>query len=196
MIRTGRLAALVGGMAAVLTAGIAFGELKLGDQAPKWSRLSGTDDAKHGLSDYAGAKVLVVVFTCNKCPVAQAYQDRLIALQKDYQAKGVQVVAIDVNKGEALDDMKERAKEKGYNFPYLNDPTQKSARDHGATTTPHVFVFNKDRKLVYLGGIDDSMNESKVKHHYLRDALDAILVGKVPAKQETAHPGCTIKWKK
>jgi peroxiredoxin len=195
MIRTGRLAAMVGAMAVVLTAGIANGELKLGDRAPKWSRLSGTDDVKHGLSDYAGAKVLVVVFTCNNCPVAQAYQDRLIALEKDFQPKGVQVVAINVNKGEGLDEMKERAKEKGYNFPYLNDPTQKSARDYGATNTPHVFVFNKDRNLVYLGGIDDNQTESEVKHHLLRDALDAILAGQAPAKQQTAHPGCGIKWK-
>ncbi len=195
MIRTGRLAATVGVMAAVLAAGSAYGELKLGGQAPKWSGLTGTDDVKHGLSDYAAAKVLVVVFTCNNCPVAKAYEERLIALQKDYQPKGVQVVAIDVNKNEGLDAMKERAKEKGFNFPYLNDPTQKSAHDHGATNTPHVFVFNKARKLVYLGGIDDSMNESKVKQHCLRDALDAILAGKVPDKQQTAHPGCTIKWK-
>jgi peroxiredoxin len=200
MIRTGRLAALVGVMAAMLTAGIAYGELKLGDPAPKWSGLSGTDDVQHGLSDYAGAEVLVVVFTCNNCPVAQAYQDRLIALQKDYQPKGVQVVAIDVNKTEGLAEMKERAKEKDYNFPYLYDATQKSARDHGATTTPHVFLFDKDRKdrarkLVYVGGIDDQMNESKVEQHYLRDALDAVLAGKVPAKQKTAHPGCGIKWK-
>ncbi len=195
MIRTGRLAAMAGAMAAVLTAGIAYGDLKLGDQAPKWSGLSGTDDVEHGLSDYARAKVLVVVFTCNNCPVAQAYQDRLIALEKDYQQKGVQVVAIDVNKGETLDGMKERAKEKGYNFPYLNDPTQKSAHAYGATNTPHVFVFNKDRKLVYLGGIDDNQTESKVKHAYLRQALDAILAGKAPAKQQTAHPGCGIKWK-
>jgi hypothetical protein len=107
----------------------------------------------------------------------------------------VQVVAIDVNKGEGLKQMKERAKEKGYNFPYLNDPTQKSAHDYGATNTPHVFVFNKDRKLVYLGGIDDNQTESKVEHAYLREALDAILAGEAPAKQETAHPGCGIKWK-
>jgi peroxiredoxin len=195
MNRTGRLAAMVAAVAAVLTAGIAYGDLKLGDQAPKWSGLSGTDDAKHGLSDYTRAKVLVVVFTCNNCPVAQAYQDRLIALEKDFQSKGVQVVAIDVNKGEGLKQMKERAKEKGYNFPYLNDPTQKSAHDYGATNTPHVFVFNKDRKLVYLGGIDDNQTESKVEHAYLREALDAILAGEAPAKQETAHPGCGIKWK-
>ena len=195
MNSTGRLAAMVAAVAAVLTAGIAYGDLKLGDQAPKWSGLSGTDDAKHGLSDYTRAKVLVVVFTCNNCPVAQAYQDRLIALEKDFQSKGVQVVAIDVNKGEGLKQMKERAKEKGYNFPYLNDPTQKSAHDYGATNTPHVFVFNKDRKLVYLGGIDDNQTESKVEHAYLREALDAILAGEAPAKQETAHPGCGIKWK-
>ncbi len=130
MIRTGRLVAMVGAMAVVLTAGVAHGELKLGDRAPKWSGLKGTDDVKHGLSDYAGAKVLVVVFTCNNCPVAQAYQDRLIALEKDYRSKGVQVVAINVNKGEGLKEMKERAREKGYNFPYLNDPTQKSAHEY------------------------------------------------------------------
>jgi peroxiredoxin len=169
--------------------------LKLGDPAPKWSGLRGTDDAKHGLTDYAKAKVLVVVFTCNNCPVAKAYEDRLIALAKVYQSKGVQVVALDVNKNEDLEEMKERAKEKEFNFPYLNDPSQKSARDHGATNTPHVFVFDKARKLVYLGGIDDNMDDSEVKHTYLRDALDSILAGKTPKKQQTAHPGYGIKWK-
>jgi peroxiredoxin len=169
--------------------------LKLGDPAPQWSGLQGTDGAKHSLADYAKAKVLVVVFTCNNCPVAKAYEDRLIALAKDYQPKGVQVVALDVNKNEDLEEMKDRAKEKEFNFPYLNDPSQDSARDHGATNTPHVFVFDSPRKLVYRGGIDDNMEASDVKHSYLRDALDAILADKTPEKQETAHPGCSIKWK-
>ena len=129
-------------------------ELKIGDAAPDWTGIIGVDGARHGLADYKDAKVAVVVFTCNHCPVAQAYQDRLIALQKDYKNKGVQVIAVNVNNipDDALDKMKERAKSKGFNFPYLYDSTQKIGHDYGATTTPHIFVLDKNRKLAYMGG--------------------------------------------
>ena len=192
------LVVTVGALAVALTAVAARAELKIGDPAPKWSGLTGTDGAKHGLADYADAKVLVVVFTCNTCPVAKAYQDRLIALQKDYQPKGVRMVAINPNdiKGDKLDDMKTRAKEKGFNFAYLYDPTQQVGHDYGAQTTPHVFVFDKARKLAYVGGVDDAMDAKDVKAHYLRDALDSLLAGKPPAKDTTPHPGCSIKYRK
>ena len=145
--------------AVVLASGARAAEkLKIGDVGPAWSALDGTDDKPHSLGDFKDAKALVIVFTCNHCPVAKAYQDRLIAVQKDYQEKGVQVVAICVSKGDAdnLDAMKKRALDANFNFPYLYDDTQKSGKDYGATCTPHVFVLDRDRKLVYTGAIDDN----------------------------------------
>jgi peroxiredoxin len=171
-------------------------DLKIGDAAPDWSGIVGVDDKTHGLSDYKDAKLLVVVFTCNHCPVAQAYQDRLISLQKDFKDKGVQFVAVNVNNipEDRLDKMKERAKSKGFNFPYLYDSTQKIGHDYGATTTPHVFVLDQSRKLAYMGGVDDNMKADKAEKHYLRDAIAALLAGKTPPDAETKHLGCTIKY--
>ena len=122
----------------------------------------------------------MLVFTCNHCPVARAYEDRLVALQKDYEPKGVQFVAVNVNNipADRLDKMKKRAKAKGLQFPYLYDSTQKIGHDYGATVTPHVFVLDKDRKIAYMGAVDDNMQVDKVKKHYLRNALDASLAGK------------------
>ena len=139
---------------------------------------------------------MVVAFICNHCPVAVAYEDRLVALQKDYQDKGVQVVAVNVNKlpADRLDKMKERAKAKQFNFPYLYDETQKIGRDYGATVTPHVFVFDSNRKLAYVGAVDDSKSPDKVTAHYLRDAIDALLAGKKPPKEVTQQFGCSIKY--
>ncbi len=170
--------------------------VKIGDKAPDWSGIIGVDDKSHSLSDYSKAKLIVLVFTCNHCPVAVAYQDRLVALQKDYQAKGVQVIAINVNNlaEDKLDKMKERAKQKGFNFPYLYDSSQKTARDYGATCTPHVFVLGKERKIAYMGAIDDNNSPKQVKRHYLRDALDALLAGGQPPKTVTQQRGCSIKW--
>ncbi len=172
------------------------GGVKIGDKAPDWSGIIGVDDKTHSLSDYAKAKIVVIVFTCNHCPVAVAYEDRLIAIQKDYKAKGVQLVAINVNNipDDRLDRMKVRAEEKGFNFPYLYDSSQKTGRDYGATCTPHVFVLDQDRKVAYMGAIDDNNNPKQVKHHYLRDALDALLAGKKPPKEVTQQRGCSIKW--
>jgi len=139
---------------------------------------------------------VVVVFTCNHCPVAQAYQDRLIQLATDYAGKGVRLVAINVNNlaVDKLPKMKERAAEKGFPFPYLYDPTQAIGRAYGATVTPHVFLLNKSRHIVYMGAIDDSQDPTKVKTHYLRDALDALLAGQPPAPAATQQFGCGIKY--
>jgi peroxiredoxin len=172
------------------------GEMKIGDAAPTFSGIIGTDDKEHAMKDFASAKLVVLVFTCNHCPVAQAYQDRLLGLQKDYKAKGVQIVAVNVNNIDAdkLDKMKERAKEKKYDFPYLYDASQKIGKDYGAKVTPHVFVLDKDRKLAYMGAIDDNMDEKKVKKHLLSDALDALLAGKEPTEKVTKQFGCGIKY--
>jgi peroxiredoxin len=117
-------------------------------------------------------------------------------LQKDYKDKGVQLLAVNVNNLDAdkLDKMKERAKEKKYDFPYLYDASQKIGKDFGAKVTPHVFVLDKNRKLAYIGAIDDNMTEAKAKKHYLGDALDALLAGKEPAEKVTKQFGCGIKY--
>ena len=172
------------------------GELKIGQSAPDFQDMIGIDDQKHSLADYKDAKLVVLVFTCNHCPVAQAYQDRLIALQKQYKAKGVQLVAVNVNNipADRLDEMKKRAKQKGFNFPYLYDASQKMGHDYGATVTPHVFVLDKDRKIAYMGAVDDNMQAGKVKTPYLRNALDALLRGEKPPQEVTKQFGCGIKY--
>lgn len=171
---------------------------KVGDKAPAWSGIIGVDDKEHGLADLKKAKSVVLVFTCNHCPVAKAYEDRLVALQKDYKKKGVQVVAVNVNNLDAdkLEAMKVRAKEKKFNFPYLYDPTQKLGLQYGATKTPEVFVLDGERKIAYHGAIDDSQNPEKVTTQHLRLALDAVLAGQAPPKAEVAAFGCSIKYDK
>ena len=170
--------------------------LSIADAAPQWQNLQGVDDRQHSLSDYKEAKVVVLVFTCNHCPVATAYQDRLIALQKQYADKTVQVVAINVNTNasDKLDKMKERAQSKGYNFPYLYDPSQKSATSYGASVTPQVFVLDQNRKVAYMGAIDDQMQPDRVQRHYVRDAVEALLAGQQPPVTETRQVGCGIEY--
>jgi len=184
---------------ALLTVASCYAAPKIepGAKAPDFSGV-GVDDKKHELSEYKEAKALVVVFTCNHCPVAVAYEDRLIALQKDYKSKGVQVVAICVNDrdGDRLPGMKKRAKEKKFNFPYIYDKTQESARQCGATCTPHVFLLGSERTVKYQGAIDDNNNAEKVEKHFLRDAIDAVLAGEKVAEPVTRQRGCSIKWSK
>jgi peroxiredoxin len=172
--------------------------LSIGDTAPAFEKLIGTDDKPHSLADFKQAKAVVVVYTCNHCPVAQAYEDRLMALQKEYQGKGVQLVAINVNNNEAdkLEAMKERSGIKNFNYPYLYDASQKSAASYGASVTPHVFLLDGQRKIAYMGAVDDSMSSGDVKQPYLRDALDAVLAGKTPATAETRQVGCGIQYEK
>ncbi|MCS7303826.1 MAG: thioredoxin family protein [Thermoguttaceae bacterium] len=197
-------AVLLAGLAVVglgLSCQAAETKLKIGDKAPDFKDLPGVDGKKHSLSDYADAKIVVVVFTCNHCPVAQAYEDRIIQFQKDYKDKGVQVIAINSNSpkivpADSFEKMVERAKEKGFNFPYVVDETQEVAHAYGATVTPHFFVLCQERKVAYMGAMDDNNNPDKVKEHWLRDAVDALLAGKTPPKQVTQQRGCTIKWEK
>lgn len=171
--------------------------LEVGKKAPDFKDIVGTDDKNHSLAEYKDADAIVLIFTCNQCPVAVACEDRIVELQKSYKDKKVQVVAINVNNdpGDKLDKMKERASAKGFNFPYLYDPSQKVAKDYGAMVTPDVVLLNKNREVAYLGLIDDSpLNESEVKQAHLRDAIDAVLAGKAPEVSETRAKGCGIKW--
>lgn len=174
--------------------------LKTGDPAPAFS-LPGTDGRSHSLEGFADKPVLVVVFSCNHCPYVQAYEDRLVAVQRDYAGRGVQLIAInsndDVNYPEdSLEQMVTRAEARGFNFPYLRDSSQKVARAYGATHTPQLFVFDRDRTLRYTGKIDDNwQNPQAVTRRYLRDVVDALLADRAPAESQTHAIGCTIKWK-
>lgn len=173
--------------------------LEFGDPAPDFS-LPGVDDKGYSLASFKDKTILVVMFTCNHCPYVQAYEERIIAVQRDYAAKGVQLVAINANDTknypeDSFAKMAVRAREKKYNFPYLCDETQKVARAYDAACTPEIFGFDQERKLRFHGRLDDNYeNPSKVKQNYLRDAIDAMLSGK-PVPVRESHPiGCSIKW--
>lgn len=174
--------------------------LTIGAKAPDFD-LPGVDGKNHSLKELADKKAVIVIFSCNHCPYVQAYEERIVEIQKDYADKGVQIVAInsneDVNHPEdSFENMKKRAQEKKFNFLYLRDETQQIARAYGATHTPHIFLFDQSRKLRYTGKIDDNWQEpKKVKKKYLREALDAVLNGQAPTEPETHAIGCTIKWK-
>jgi peroxiredoxin len=185
--------------AAVLAVSAQAAPLKVGAPAPKFSGLETADGKSVSISDFKGKDVLVVAITCNHCPVAIAYQDRLVEFAKKYGPDSkVALVAINVNNGEEdkLDKMKERAKEKGFTFPYAYDPTQKVARDLGAGVTPEFFVFDKERRLVYTGAMDDSMNADKVTKHYVVDAVEAALKGETPKVATSPRKGCGIAYDK
>jgi peroxiredoxin len=169
--------------------------VSIGDAAPDWADLPGVDDKTHSLADYREAKVVVVVFTCNHCPVAKMYEERLMEFARKYEQK-VQVVAISVshNGADGLAKMKARAAEKGFPFPYLYDESQKSARTYGATVTPHFFVLDHDRKIAYLGAFDDNFDRDKVEKHYLADAVEALLAGNEPRVKESLQRGCAIEY--
>jgi peroxiredoxin len=173
-------------------------KLNIGDAAPAWENLPGTDDKTHSLADLKGKDVVVVVFTCNSCPVAVGYEDRIIALAQKYAGKEgkVAVVAINVNviEEDRLPKMRERAKEKGFTFPYLFDETQKIARAYGALYTPEFFVLNKDRKVVFMGAMDNKNKAEDAKINYLEPAVEAALKGDKPQTAETQGRGCLIRY--
>jgi peroxiredoxin len=174
--------------------------MPVGTQAPAFS-LPGVDGKTRSLDSFGDAEVLVAVFTCNHCPYAKANEDRLIEIQRDYGPRGVQLVAINPNDAvhypdDSFGKMKERAAEKGFNFPYLCDETQEVARAYDAACTPDIFVFDRDRKLVYNGRIDDNWQMPKhVTRHDLRAVLDAALEGGTVDFEHVPSMGCSIKWK-
>ena len=182
--------------------------LAIGSPAPDFN-LPGIDGKAHRLSDYANAKVLVVVFTCNHCPTAQLYEPRIKRLADAYRGKGVELVAIQPNNpnavrldelgytdvSDSLDEMKVRAAYRHFDFPYLYDgETQTVARAYGPKTTPHVFVFDAQRKLRYEGRIDNNQRENLAKTHEAADAIEALLAGRSIAVQHTGTFGCSTKW--
>lgn len=182
--------------------------LEIGSQAPDF-KLPGVDGQSYSLESFEDKKVLAIIFTCNHCPTAQAYEDRMIQLSKDYGQKGVAVVAVSPNDPKAVrldelgysdlndnfDEMKLRAKEKGYNFPYLYDgATQQMSAAYGPAATPHAFVFDQDRKLQYIGRLDATEKPGSGNAEDLRAALDAVLAGNPVAEPTTKTFGCSVKW--
>jgi peroxiredoxin len=175
-------------------------KLNIGDAAPTWDKLDATDGKKYALAGFKDKDVLVVVFTCNTCIVAEGYEDRLIAFAAECNKEGSKVgfVAINVNTGkdDALPAMKERAAKKKFGFTYLYDPSQKTATAYGANFTPECFVLNKDRKVVYMGAFDDKP-AGDPKTLYVADAVKLALAGKPATPAETsAAAGCKIRFNK
>jgi peroxiredoxin len=175
-------------------------KLSIGDAAPAWENLPGVDGKNHSLSDLKDKDVIVLVFTCNSCPIAVNYEDRIIAFAKKHAGPDskVALVAVNVNiiDDDRLPKMMERAKSKGFTFQYLFDESQKIARDYGAGYTPEFFVLNKDRKITYMGAMDDKNNEAAAKVNYLEPAVQATLKGEKPATAETQARGCLIRFAK
>ncbi len=182
--------------------------LSLGSEAPVFN-LRGVDDRNWSLSDFKDSELLLVIFTCNHCPTAQYYEERIKRIVSDYEDRGVAVVAISPNdpasvrldelgwavRGDSFDEMKAHAIDRGFNFPYLYDgDTEEVSKQYGPAVTPHAYIFDSDRKLRYVGAIDDSERIQHVTTQYVRNALDSLLKGEQPLVAETKVVGCSVKW--
>lgn len=180
---------------------MATNKLKIGSSLPDFN-LKGTDEKYYSPSIFEDKKILVIIFSCNHCPYVQAYEDRIKDIQQEFGNSGVQVIAINSNEEsgypeDSFENMKLRAADKKFNFPYLRDDMQVVAEEFDASHTPEIFVFDADRKLAYHGKIDDNWKEpERVKSRYLRDALEQMLKNEEISVPETFSIGCTIKWKK
>lgn len=208
MNRTLAILALLSGVALCRAETKPVETLALGSPAPPFA-LRGVDGRIYRLRNFARARVLVVVFTCNHCPTAQAYEERLKKLSADYRGKGAALVAISPNDnksvrldelgytdlGDSLAEMKIRARDRQFNFPYLYDgDAQQASRAYGPTATPHAFVFDAGRRLRYVGRVDNSEREELVKRNDLREAIDALLAGRPVETAQTKSFGCSVKW--
>jgi peroxiredoxin len=174
---------------------------KIGDRATDF-KLKSVDGKMYSMSDFKGAKGFIVVFTCNHCPFAMKYEDRINALAKKYKPEGYILLAINPNDPavqpeDSFELMKVRAKEKGFAFPYLFDEGQKIYPQYGATKTPHAFLLDKNGVVKYIGAIDDNVDSATdVKEKYLENAIAALESGKIPSPETTKAIGCSIKVKK
>ncbi len=187
----------------LMNATLRDGGYKVGDTAQDFS-LKNIDGKMLSLANMPDAKGFVVIFTCNHCPYAKMYEDRIIETHQKFAAKGYPVIAINPNDPkkqaeDSFENMQKRAKEKNYPFPYLFDQTQETARIYGATKTPHVFVLTKvgkDLKVSYIGTLDDNAQDATaVKKKYLEEAINALISDRKPDPNTTKAVGCTIKWK-
>jgi hypothetical protein len=173
--------------------------LALGSPPPHFD-LVGVDERRHALDDYADAAALVLIQSCNHCPYVIAWEERMNAIQREYAGRGVRLVAVNSNDGErypadSFEEMQKRAAERDFDFDYLWDEDQSLARSLGSTRTPEVFLFDRERRLVYHGAIDDNRDEGAVTRHWLREALDGLLGGQQPPVEATAPVGCSVKYR-
>ena len=173
--------------------------IALATDAPTFD-LPGVDGQRHTLDDYADRPALAVVWSCNHCPYVQAWEGRMIELQREFGDRGFGLVAISSNDADSypedsFDAMKSRAAEQGFNFDYLYDEDQSVLNAYGAERTPEVFLFDGERRLVYHGAIDDSREEDEVSERYLWEAIEAVLAGGEPSVADTPPVGCTVKRK-
>ena len=198
MTNTIRFAVLV---AVAFLIGSRFGlALAIGSRAPAANvKMRSVDGRELTITEVTGAKGTLVIFSCNHCPWVKAWEQRIAELGNAYQAKGFGVIVVNPNDTAAYPEdsyevMQERARARGFQFPYVVDATSGVARAFGATRTPEVFLFDASGVLVYHGAIDDNAEDAaKVTKHFLRDALDAVAVGSKPAMAETKAIGCSIK---
>ncbi len=196
-------AAVVAAIAAALhtaPAPLAADELAIGARGAGFN-LKGTDGKMHSLDGVRGEKGTAVIFTCNECPFSKGYEDRLIALAKEYQSRGIGFVAINANDpkivpGDGFEFMVKRAQDKNLPYPYVVDETQAIATSYGAKVTPHVFLLDASGKLVYRGRVDDSLEQDKIKSRDFAAALDALATGQPVKVAETKAFGCSVKYAK
>lgn len=187
-------------LAAAMSLGVAWA-LGIGDKAPSTAvKMKNVDGQTVSIRDAAGEKGTLVIFSCNHCPYVKAWQDRIASIGNAAQDKGVGVIVINSNdpanhEEDGFDEMKRRAQQLGFKFPYVVDRTSDVARTFGATRTPEAFLFGKDWGLVYHGAIDDSQKSAEVQKHFLQDAIDALVAGKEMPVQETKFVGCSIKFR-
>jgi len=170
--------------------------LSIGDPAPAWKDLPGTDGKTHSLSDLKEIPVVVVIFTCASCPTAVDYEARISALKQQFAKESVAIVPICVNqvKQDQLESLSERVKQQKLAFHFLHDESQQIAKDYGAVFTPEFFVLNKDREVVYMGALDDATDVALVKQAYVADAIQAALSGKDVSPAETIARGCRVRY--
>ena len=190
--------------AAIAWAGESTGGLALGSKVPAAvakTKMKSVDGKMVSIADVAGKSGTLVVFTCNHCPFAKDWEQRIVELGNSYAGKGIGVVLVNANDpaghpDDGYEEMQARAKSRGMKIPYVVDDTSSVARAFGASVTPEAFLFDKGGKLAYHGTIDDNRKEpDKVKARYLKDALDAVVAGKTPAVPETKGLGCGIKFR-
>jgi thiol-disulfide isomerase/thioredoxin len=196
--------AIVSGAAAAVLAGESTGGIAIGSKVPAAvakTKMKNVDGKMLSITDVTGKAGTLVIFTCNHCPFAKAWEQRIVELANNYSGKGVGVMLVNANDPtthaeDGFEEMQARAKSRGMKVPYVVDDTSGVARAFGASVTPEVFLFDKAGKLAYHGAVDDNRNEpDKVKARYLKDALDAVIAGKAPAMPETKGLGCGIKFR-
>jgi len=185
-------------VATAATAGTFNPDRAIGDVVPAWTDLPGTDGRLHSWADVADRDAVVVVFTCNSCPYAVDYEERVNELARRAAAPGSRFAVVAVNSNLVSADspaaMKERAAARGFRFPYLHDASQTVARSFGAVRTPEFFLLDRERRIVYMGAMDDATEPAKVTRRHVEEALAAHLDGRAPEVAETAPVGCSIRF--